>query len=148
MGVRRLATQVASADVSLRVFFPSDDRSAATSFGPWRLPLVRNADLSAGIYPLVMISHGLGGNDWSHHLLAQSLVKAGFIVASLRHPDDLLRVGTPAQSVLRPLELTAGLDAVLSSPVRSLGQALIAKGSVLLSSRLEAILCWRLRVAE
>ena len=62
-----------------------------------------------------MISHGLGGNDWSYHLLAQSLVKAGFIVVALRHPDDLLRVGTPAQSVLRPLELTAGLDAVLSS---------------------------------
>ena len=117
VGVRRLATQVAGADVLLRVFFPSNDRSAATSFGPWRLPLVRNADLSAGIYPLVMISHGLGGNDWSHHLLAQSLVKAGFIVVALRHPDDLLRVGTPAQSVLRPLELTAGLDAVLSSPI-------------------------------
>ena len=33
VGVRLLATQVAGADVSLRVFFPSDDRSAATSFG-------------------------------------------------------------------------------------------------------------------
>ena len=38
-------------------------------------------------------------------------------MAALRHPDDLLRVGTPAQSVLRPLELTAGVDAVFSSPI-------------------------------
>lgn len=38
-------------------------------------------------------------------------------MAALRHPDDLLRVGTSAQSVLRPLELTAGLDAVFSSPI-------------------------------
>ena len=38
-------------------------------------------------------------------------------MAALRHPDDLLRVGTPAQSVLRPLELTAGVGAVLSSPI-------------------------------
>ena len=67
-------------------------------------------------------------------------------MAALRHPDDLLRVGTSAQSVLRPLELTAGLDAVFSSLI--FGQALIAKGSAPSGSRLEALLCWRLRVAE
>ena len=42
-------------------------------------------------------------------------------MAALRHPDDLLRVGTSAQSVLRPLELTAGLDAVFSSPIFGAG---------------------------
>ena len=42
-------------------------------------------------------------------------------MAALRHPDDLLQVGTPAQSVLRPLELTAGLDAVFSSPIFGAG---------------------------
>ena len=42
-------------------------------------------------------------------------------MAALRHPDDLLRVGTSAQSVLRPLELTAGVGAVLSSPIFGAG---------------------------
>ena len=117
IGIRKLRLRGAGAQVSVRVYFPSEQSSTATNFGPWRLRLVKNAHLNTGIYPLVMISYGLGGNDWNHHLLTQSLVKAGFIVAALRHPDDLLRVGTPAQSVLRPLELTAGLDAVLSSPI-------------------------------
>jgi predicted dienelactone hydrolase len=60
-----------------------------------------------------MVSHGLGGNSSNHHLLAQSLVQAGFIVAAVGHPDDLLRLGSPEHMVMRPLELKAGLDAVL-----------------------------------
>ena len=60
-----------------------------------------------------MVSHGLGGNSWNHHLLAQSLVQAGLIVAAVDHPDDLLWLGSPEHTVLWPLELKAGLDAVL-----------------------------------
>jgi predicted dienelactone hydrolase len=41
-------------------------------------------------------------------------VKAGFVVAAVRHPDDLLRVGQPEITVLRPRELTAAIDAVLT----------------------------------
>ena len=67
-------------------------------------------------------------------------------MAALRHPDDLLQVGTPAQSVLRPLELTAGLDAVFSSPI--FGAGIDRQRVSALGSRLEALLCWRLRVAE
>ena len=71
IGVRKLSQRVAGAQVSVRVYFPSEQRSTATEFGPWRLPLVKNAHVNTGIYPLVMISHGLDGNDWDHHLLAK-----------------------------------------------------------------------------
>ena len=60
-----------------------------------------------------MISHGLGGNDWNHYLLASRLVEAEFIVVAVRHPDDLLRAGRPEHAVLRPLELSVAIDAVL-----------------------------------
>jgi predicted dienelactone hydrolase len=76
------------------------------------LPLEKNARLRAETYLLVMVSHGLGGNSWNHHLLAQILVKYGFIVAAVDRPDDLLRLGSPEHTVLWPLELNAGLDAV------------------------------------
>lgn len=62
-----------------------------------------------------MISHGLGGNEWNHHLLAKRLVETGFIVAAVHHPNDLLRIGRPEHAVLRPLELRSSLDAVLAN---------------------------------
>ena len=63
IGIRKLSLRVAGAQVSVRVYFPSEQSSTATDFGPWRLPLVKNAPLNTGIYPLVMISHVLDGND-------------------------------------------------------------------------------------
>ena len=73
IGMRRIVTQVADVDVGVRFFYPSFEHAAVTGFGAWMLPLVKNARLRAGTYPLVMVSHGLGGNSWNHHLLAQSL---------------------------------------------------------------------------
>lgn len=63
IGIRKLSLRVAGARVSVRVYFPSEHSSTATDFGPWRLPLVKNAHLNTEIYPWVMISHVWGGND-------------------------------------------------------------------------------------
>ena len=63
ISIRKLSLRVAGARVSVRVYFPSEQSSTATDFGPWRLPLVKNAHLNTGIYSLVMISHVLDGND-------------------------------------------------------------------------------------
>ena len=96
------------------VFYPTHESEAETRFGPWELSVARNSAPASGHFPLIAISHGLSGNDWNHHLLASRLVKAGFVVAAVRHPDDLLRVGQPKITVLRPRELTAAIDAVLT----------------------------------
>ena len=63
VSIRKFSLRVAGAQVSVRVYFPSEQSSTATDFGPWRLPLVKNAHLNTGIYPLVMILHVLDGND-------------------------------------------------------------------------------------
>ncbi|MBP08209.1 MAG: hypothetical protein CMH08_10080 [Marinovum sp.] len=63
IGIRKLSLRVAGLQVLVRVYFPSEQSSTATDFGPWRSPLVKNAHLNTGIYPLVMISYVLGGND-------------------------------------------------------------------------------------
>lgn len=75
----------------------------------------KNSDAAPGSFPLIVISHGLGGNDWNHHLLAQRLVAKGFVVAAVRQPDDLKRVGRQAILVLRPLELKALIDSVFDA---------------------------------
>lgn len=115
VSVQRIMTQLAGVDVPVRVFYPTSSEAIKTKFGPWELNISKNAELVAGSYPLIMISHGLGGNDWNHHLLASRLVEAGFMVAAVRHPDDLLRVGEPEHAVLRPLELRSALDTILKN---------------------------------
>ncbi len=113
VGIQRITTDIADVEVSVRVFYPTQEEAIETKFGPWELLAARNAAPMQGEFPLVAMSHGLGGNDWNHHLLANALVKAGFVVASVRHPDDFLRVGRPEITILRPSELSAAIDAVL-----------------------------------
>ena len=121
LGIRRLSTEVAGVEVSVRIFYPTSEEALETKFGPWTLDAAKNSDPAFGSFPLIIISHGLGGNDWNHHLLAQRLVSKGFVVAAVRHPDDLKRVGSEAILVLRPLELKATIDRVLSD---ELGKAI------------------------
>jgi predicted dienelactone hydrolase len=113
VGIQRATTEVAGVEIPVRIFYPTREDAIETKFGPWEFFAARNALPMQGTFPLVAISHGLGGNDWNHHLLASTLVKAGFIVVAVRHPDDFLRIGQPAITVLRPNELAAAIDAVL-----------------------------------
>jgi len=114
VGVRRIETSVAGVSVPVRVFYPTLNAATQTRFGPWEITVAAESELADGTFPLIAISHGLGGNDWNHHLLASDLARAGFVVAAVRHPDDFLRVGRPEIAVLRPLELSAAIDAVLA----------------------------------
>ena len=115
VGVGKIETEVAGVEIHVRVFYPTSETATETRFGPWELTVARDAKLAPGPFPLVAVSHGLGGNDWNHHLLASDLARGGFVVAAVRHPDDFLRVGLPEIAVLRPRELSAAIDAVLSS---------------------------------
>lgn len=114
VGIKRITTQFAGTEPAVRVFYPTSEQVTETQFVPWKLVVTRNAIPASGQFPLIAVSHGLSGNDWNHHLLAQDLVAAGFIVAAVRHPDDLLRVGTAEHAILRPLELSSAIDTALS----------------------------------
>lgn len=103
VSAQRISTEVAGVEVPIRIFYPTATQAPDTRFGPWELNIAKNAEPIDGSYPLIMISDGLGGNDWNHHLLASRLVSARFVVAAVRHPDDFLRVGEPEHGVLQPL---------------------------------------------
>ncbi|MGB0960182.1 MAG: alpha/beta hydrolase family protein [Halocynthiibacter sp.] len=60
--------------------------------------------------PMILISHGLGGGRWDHHLLARNLVDAGFAVLMVAHPDDLLRLGDMRHFALRTHEVKAAFE--------------------------------------
>ena len=73
--------------LTTEVWYPTDDSIKVhdTGFQPFvRMETIKDANLT-GRYPLIMISHGTGGNRFSLEWLADILVKNGFIVAAVDH---------------------------------------------------------------
>ena len=55
------------------------------------LPGVKDCPISGEKLPLVVISHGRGGDFVGHHDTAEALAAAGFVVAAISHPGDTVR---------------------------------------------------------
>ncbi|WP_375261357.1 alpha/beta hydrolase family protein [Palleronia sp.] len=72
-----------------------------------------------GRHPLVLLSHGSGGNADSLGWLASGLVVRGAIVLAVNHPGSTSGDSSPRRSVdlkARANDLTAALDTVLADP--------------------------------
>jgi predicted dienelactone hydrolase len=80
---------------------------------------VRNAPPAAGEHPLVVLSHGFGGNWINQTWLASALAHKGYIVAAVNHPGTTSRDRSPqaaAQLWQRPVDLSRTIDAVMTQP--------------------------------
>ena len=91
---------------------------------------VRDAPPAAGVYPLVVLSHGFRGNWGNQSWLASALAHQGYIVAAVNHPGTSTRDRSPeaaAQLWQRPLDLRRAIDAVQAQPDQ-FGQ--LAKGQI------------------
>lgn len=92
VGVRSLNIPSASrgGDLKLRIWYPAEHGGTPVAMGENRIfkgaQAFEDAPLVAGIRPLVLFSHGSGGNVEAMGWLANALVKAGFIVAGPNHP--------------------------------------------------------------
>jgi len=60
------------------------------------LPGVKDCPIVGEHLPLIVVSHGFGGNFASHHDTAEALADAGFIVAAITHPADKVRDQNPS----------------------------------------------------
>ena len=102
------------------VFYPSTEASHVTWIGPYELHATRNASPTAGVKPLVVISHGHGGSDLGHHDVAVYLASHGFVVATLQHPKDnfLDDSGDGHSEVMigRPIQVKATISMLLADP--------------------------------
>ncbi|WP_132999770.1 alpha/beta hydrolase family protein [Luteimonas arsenica] len=79
-----------------------------------------DAPAEPGAKPLVVISHGQGGENLGHHDLATHLARAGFVVATLTHardnPRDSSGAGTAEVLFGRPLQIQALVSTLLDDP--------------------------------
>ncbi|MFV1805363.1 alpha/beta hydrolase family protein [Phaeobacter sp. Ax4a-4a] len=75
--------------------------------------------IAQGEHPLVLLSHGSGGNSDSLGWLTSGLVANGAIVLAVNHPGSTSGDSSPRRSVdlgARANDLTAALDMILADP--------------------------------
>ncbi|MGI3171659.1 alpha/beta hydrolase family protein [Pseudooceanicola sp. C21-150M6] len=78
--------------------------------------------IAVGEHPLVLLSHGSGGNADSLGWLTSGLVADGAIVLAVNHPGSTSGDSSPRRSVdleARANDLTAALDMILADPAFS-----------------------------
>lgn len=102
------------------VFYPSAHADGETRIGPYALRATRNALSIAGVKPLVVISHGHGGDDLEFRNMAIFLASHGFIAATLQHPmDNYLDSSGNGHAVVlggRPIQVSATISMLLDDP--------------------------------
>lgn len=80
---------------------------------------VPDAAPTPGRHPLVVLSHGYGGNWGKQAWLASALARQGYIVAAVNHPGTTSQdrsAEAAAQLWQRPRDLSRAIDALLAQP--------------------------------
>ncbi len=102
------------------VFYPSAQAGGTTRVGPYAVHATRDAPPLAGAKPLVVISHGHGGDDLEFRSMAAYLASHGFVAATLQHPRDnyIDSSGNGRAVVLggRPIQVSATISMLLNDP--------------------------------
>lgn len=100
--------------IPLAIWYPSQAASQTVSMGAFTQQVASNGAIDGAGLPLILISHGTGGQKFSHHDTALELANAGFIVVALTHPGDNYVDQSDAVDVLqRPKHIVAALDYML-----------------------------------
>lgn len=105
------------------VWYPTDGGGAPELFADnpvfQGVDVLRDAPPQAGNHPVVLFSHGLGGNIRSSAWLAVGLAKRGAIVVAVDHPNSTTRdfdLGPGLEHGTRARDLSAALDWLLADP--------------------------------
>ena len=111
-----------SRPIKTEIWYPTKDTTKPniSAAYPFKLPPTsQNADLISGQFPLILLSHGTGGNRISQMWLACELVGHGYMVVSVDHfgnthdhkiPENFVRIWD------RPLDITFVINHLLSDP--------------------------------
>lgn len=100
--------------IEVGVWYPAAGSPIHQRFGLSSQDVVPGAALPSGRHPLIVMSHGTGGDFAGHVDTAVALARAGFIVAALTHPGDNWRDNNHATRIEeRPAALSAMISYML-----------------------------------
>jgi predicted dienelactone hydrolase len=101
------------------LWYPCAEATGTVRLGPYVLPVAKDCPLSGEKHPLVVVSHGRGGNFLGHHDTAEAFADAGFLVAAINHPgdtrSDMSRATELSVYVSRPADIKRLVDYMVGS---------------------------------
>jgi predicted dienelactone hydrolase len=109
--------------LTTEVWYPTNDKlsPADEQASPFlRMNTVRNGSIAGSNLPLIMISHGSGGDRLSLEWLAQFLAGHGYVVAAVDHWGNTYDHKIPIEFIKaweRPLDISFVITQLLSDPV-------------------------------
>ena len=106
------------------MWYPCSEPPGEVRLGYATLPGVTDCAVNGDKLPLVIVSHGRGGDFVGHHDTAEVLADAGFVVAAINHPGDtatdMSRSDDLSALVERPIDIKRLIDFMLrASPLAS-----------------------------
>ena len=100
--------------------YPTDVPSSMTRMGTYSIDASSEPAIKKGVYPLVIISHGGGGNYMGYLTLSQYLAQHGYIVASVEHYRNNRSNNTLSHTTEnlenRPRHVGLTIDAIANDP--------------------------------
>lgn len=120
VGYQQLALPDAGRPLALHVWYPAGGQGkpllAAENMVFVGRRVSENASVAAGKHPLLVLSHGMGGNWRNQSWLAHALAQQGYVVAASNHPGtasgDIFNARTAA-IWQRPRDLTRMINYLL-----------------------------------
>ena len=110
--------EVSAKGIRAGIWYPSDTPATSQRLGPFEVNMAKDAPIRSGQHEVVLFSHGNGGRYRNHHLTAQALADAGFVVVAPQHEADYLVGGEKTAQALdhRYVELVRALTAIRENP--------------------------------
>ncbi|MEI8169275.1 MAG: dienelactone hydrolase [Rhodoferax sp.] len=107
---------------TVALYYPTMAAQRAIVMGPFALDVAIGGKPVDKVKALILLSHGIGGSELGHSVLAQSLARNGYLVAALRHPGDnwqdrsLIEKSPERYFDERPRQASRVIDAILANP--------------------------------
>jgi predicted dienelactone hydrolase len=115
------ASGALSAPLKGAVWYPCAKPPVEMKIGRYVLAVTEDCPMAGGKLPLVVISHGRGGDFLGHHDTAEALADAGFVAIAINHPGDtardMSRTDDPSTFVERPTDIKRTLDFMLGARI-------------------------------
>lgn len=112
-----------SRQLDLYVWYPTEETAPVALFednAAFRgFSAIEDASVSGASHPLVILSHGSGGNRGNQGWLAVELARQGAVVVAMNHPGSTSRDSAAATNILawnRPADISFVLDSLLEDP--------------------------------
>lgn len=108
--------------MTVALYYPTMTAPRTIPMGPFTLDVAIGGKPVDKVKALILLSHGIGGSELGHSVLAQALARNGYLVASLRHPGDnwqdrsLMEKGPERYFDERPRQASRVIDAILADP--------------------------------